>query len=85
MGYTLCVVGLRLECYKLSLKDPTNEKIFLSIVEHRGDVAASDDLVGPLGHLESYMTTQIMKAVTTLSSSNAKNRSKGRGGAAYGH
>ena len=54
----------------------------LPALERRGDVAAADDLDGPLGELESHMTTQLMKAVATLSASNPTKRTNGKGGAA---
>ena len=54
----------------------------LPALERRGDVAAADDLDGPLGELESHMTAQLMKAVATLSASNATKRANGKGGAA---
>lgn len=80
--YSLRLVGLRCEFYKLAAKDPTYAKLVIPTLEAKGEVAASDDLVEPLEKLETHLSTQLMKAVATLSASNATKRAGGKGGAA---
>jgi len=79
--YALRVTGLRCEFYKMVSKDPTYAKLIMPSLEKRNDVPAADDLVGPLEKLDTHMSTQLMKAVATLSASNATKRA-GKGGAA---
>ena len=43
---------------------------------------ASDDLIEPIERLESHTATLLMKAVATLSASNATKRASGKRGAA---
>lgn len=73
--YGLRVMGLRSEFYELSARDPTYAKMVMSSLEQRNDVAAADDLTEAMEKLDSHMTTQLMKAVATLSASNATKRS----------
>lgn len=80
--YTLRVLGLRTEFYRLAAEDPVHAKMVLPALERRGEIAAADDLDGPIAQLESHMTTQLMKAVATLHASNATKRARGRGGPA---
>lgn len=80
--YGLRVVGLRSEFYKMASKDPVYAKMVMPTLEGRNDMAASEDLTEPLDTLSSHMTTQLMKAVATLSASNATKRSRGKGGSA---
>lgn len=82
--YALRVVGLRSEFYKLVAKDPVRAKLILPALEQRNDVAAADDLTESLEKLDSHMATQLMKAVATLSASNATRRA-GKSGAAKDH
>ena len=49
--YTLRILGLRAEFYRLAADDPTYAKMVLPALEPRGDVAAADDLDGLLGEL----------------------------------
>lgn len=79
--YGLRVVGLRSEFYKLAARDPTYAKLVMPSLEQRNDVVAADDLTGPMEKLDTHMTTQLMKAVATLSASNATKRA-GKGGPA---
>lgn len=79
--YAQRVVGLRTEFCKMAAEDPSYTKMILPGLERRGVVAAADDLEEPLETLESHMATQMMKAVATLSASNATKRA-GKGGAA---
>lgn len=83
--YVLRVLGLRSEFYKMAADDPTYAKMVLPTLERRGDIVMADDLEKPLGELESHLATQLMKAVATLSASNATKRAKNRGGAADGN
>ena len=78
--YGLRVVSLRSEFYKMASKDPVYAKMVMPILEGRNDMAASEDLDEPLETLASHMSTQLMKAVATLSASNATKGAKGKGG-----
>ena len=66
----------------MAAKDPTYAKLVMPTLQAKGDIPAADDLVEPLEKLESHMATQMMKAVATVSASNATKRSNGKGGAA---
>lgn len=81
--YGLRVVGLRSGFYKMAHRDFTHARLVLPSLEQRYDVAAADDMVEPLEKLDAHMTSQLMKAVATLSASNATKRAgKKKGGAA---
>eukprot|EP00737_Agarophyton_chilense_P000677 gb/GEZJ01000750.1/.p1 GENE.gb/GEZJ01000750.1/~~gb/GEZJ01000750.1/.p1 ORF type:complete len:164 (+),score=26.66 gb/GEZJ01000750.1/:414-905(+) len=80
--YALQVVRLRCEFYKVTAKDPTQEKLVLPMLEKKENIAAADDLEKPMGRLESHMETQIMKVVAALHASNATHRSSERGSSA---
>ena len=79
--YGLRVVGLRAEFYKMSAKDPTYAKLVMPTLERRNEIAAADDLQESMNKLETHLSTQLMKAVATLSASNATKRA-GKGGVA---
>jgi hypothetical protein len=79
--YGLRVVGLRVEFYKRASKDPMHAKLIMPVLEGRNDVAASDDLDDALDKLDSHMETQLMKAVASLSATNAVKRGSGDGAA----
>lgn len=82
--FTFLVLGWRTEFYKISAEYPTYAKMVLPSLEHRGDLVASNDLTEPLETLQSHMTTQLMKVVATINSSNTTKRVKVRGGPADG-
>lgn len=82
--YGLRVTGMRAEFYRLAAKDPTHAKLVLPTLEKKNDMPAADDLVEPMERLETWNATQLMKAVATLSASNATKRA-GRGGASNGN
>jgi hypothetical protein len=79
--YGLRVVGLRVEFYKRSAKDPTHAKLIMPALEGRNDVAAADDLNDALEKLDTHMAFQLMKAVASLSTTNAVKRVSGDGAA----
>lgn len=79
--YGLRVVGLRTQFYRLAAKDPTYAKMIMPTLEQRNEVAPADDLTETMDKLDSHMTTQLMKAVATLSASNTTKKA-GKGGAA---
>lgn len=83
--YGLRVVRFRSEFYKMAAKDPVHAELVILSRQQRNEVAASDNLTEPLEKLDSHMSTQLMKAAATLDASNAKKRSKGKGGAADEH
>ena len=81
MRYSLHVVGIRAEFYKMSTRDPTYAKLGVPSLEQRNDVAADDDLTEAMEKPDTHMTTQLKKAVATLSASNATKRDR-KGGPA---
>lgn len=82
--YGLRVVGLRPEFYKLAAEDPTYAMLFIPSLEKKNDMVAADDLVESIDKLDSHMNSQLMKAVATLSASNATRRA-GNGATADKH
>lgn len=80
--YSLRVLGLRTEFYKMATVDPVHAKLILPTLEHRTEMPASEDLDEPLEKMESHMSTQLMKAVATLAASNATKKAAGNGGRA---
>lgn len=83
--YSLRVLGLRAEFYRMAAKDPMYAKLVLPSLERRGETAMADDLDDSLATLESHLSTQMFKAVATLKASNETKRAKGKGGAADGN
>jgi hypothetical protein len=79
--YGLRVVGLRVEFYKRSAKDPMHARLIMPALEGRNDVSAADDLDDTLGKLDTHMASQLMKAVASLSATNAVKRGSGDGAA----
>ena len=65
----------------MAARDRTYAKIILPALQHRNEVAATDDLTEAMDKLDSHMTTQLIKAVATLSAINATKRT-GKGGPA---
>lgn len=55
----------------MAARDPTYAKMILPTLQQRNEVAAADDLNEAMDKLDSHMTTQLMKALGTLSASNA--------------
>lgn len=72
--YSLRVLGLRAEFYRMAGKDPMYAKLVLPSLERRGETAMADDLDNPLAILESHLSSQMFKAVATLKASNATKR-----------
>ena len=58
----------------MAARDPTYAKMILPTPQQRNEVAAADDLTQAMDKLYSHMTSQLMKAVATLSASNATTR-----------
>ena len=79
--YILRVVGLRTEVYKKGAKDLTYGKIVMPAIERHIEMAAVDELQELMSKLETYLSTQLLKEVATLSASNVTIRA-GKGGAA---
>lgn len=67
--YLLRVTSLLTEFYRMSTVDPANAKV-IPVLERRGWTLVADVLAEPLSKLKTYITVQIIKAVTTLSASN---------------
>jgi hypothetical protein len=63
--YGLRVVGLRVEVYKRSKKDPMHARLIMPALEGRNDVSAADDLDDTLEKLDTHMASQLMKAVVS--------------------
>jgi hypothetical protein len=79
--YGLPVVGLRVEFYKRSAKDPMHARLVTPVLEGQNYMPDTDDLDDVMKKLDMHMATQLMKAVASLHATNAMNRS-GDGGAA---
>jgi hypothetical protein len=79
--YGLRIVGLRVEVYKRSAKDPMHARLIIPALEGRNDVSAADDLDDTLEKLDMHMESQLMKAVASLSATNAVKRGSGDGAA----
>lgn len=79
----LGAVGLCKEFYRLAGRDPTYAKLILPALENRDEQAAADDIDKPLAELDSHMSSQLMKAIATLSARN-QTKKAGSGGAAAG-
>jgi hypothetical protein len=77
----LRAVGLRVEFYKKSAKDPMHARLLMPVLEGNNDTAATDDLDDVLEKLYAHMATHLMKADVSLHATNAVKRS-GDGGAA---
>ena len=69
----------------MASKDPVYANMVLPSLEGRNNMAVSEDLVETLETLASQMSTQLMKAVATLSASNVTKRAKGKDGSAGDH
>lgn len=74
--YGLRVVGLRTEFYRMAASDTLHAKLIMPTLEERGEVPAADGLNASLEKLDSHMATQLMKALATLSTSNATKRAR---------
>jgi hypothetical protein len=79
--YGLRVVGLRVEFYKRSAKNPMHARLVMSVLEGQYDTLATDDLDDVMEKLDRHMATQLMKAAASIHATNAVKRS-GDGGAA---
>jgi hypothetical protein len=79
--YGLRAVGLRVEFYKKSEKDPVHARLLMPVLNGDTDTATTDGLDDVLEKLYTHMATQLMKAAASLHATNAVKRS-GDGGAA---
>jgi hypothetical protein len=79
--YGLRVVGLRVEFYKRSAKDPIYVRLVMPVLEGQSDTPATDDLDDVMEKLDMHMATQLLKAAASLHATNAVKRN-GDGGAA---
>jgi hypothetical protein len=73
--YSLRVVGLRVEFYKRSAKDPMHARLVMPVLEDQNDMPATDDLDDVMEKLDMHMATQLIKAAAPLHAINAVNRS----------
>jgi hypothetical protein len=55
--YGLRVVGLRVEFYKRSAKDPIHARLVMSVLEGQNDTPATDDLDDVMEKLDMHMAT----------------------------
>jgi hypothetical protein len=60
--YGLRAVGLRVEFYKKSAKDPMHARLLMPVLEGNNDTAAKDDLDDVLEKLDTHIATQLVKA-----------------------
>jgi hypothetical protein len=79
--YGLRVVGLRVEFYKRSAKDPMHARLEMPVLEGENDTPATDDLYDVTEKLDMHMATQLMKAAASLHATNAVKRSGDDGAA----
>jgi hypothetical protein len=79
--YGLRVVGLRVEFYKGSSKDPMHARQAMSVLEGQNDTPATDDLDDVMEKLDMHMATQLINIAASLDATNDVKRS-GDGGAA---
>jgi hypothetical protein len=75
--YALRALGLRVEFYKRSAKDPLHAKLVMPVLEGSNDVAATDDLENVLDKLDSHMAMQLMEAAASLHATREVKRSGG--------
>jgi hypothetical protein len=69
--YGLSTVGLRVEFYRKSAKDPMYARLLIPVLEGNNDTAATKDLDDVLEILDTHMATQLMNAAVSLHASNA--------------
>ena len=79
--YGLRVTGPRVEFYRRSSKDPMHARLLMPVLEGKNEISATDDLDATLDKLDTHMATQLMKAVASLSASNAVKRGGSDGAA----
>jgi hypothetical protein len=79
--YGICVVGLRVEFYKRSARDPIHARLVMPVLEGQNDTPATDDLDDVMEKLDMHMATRLMKDAASLHATNSVKRS-GNGGAA---
>jgi hypothetical protein len=75
MQYSLRVVGLRVEFYKRSAKDPMHARLVMLVLEGQNDTPATDDLDDVMEKVDMHMATQLMKAAASLHATNSVKRS----------
>jgi hypothetical protein len=73
--YGLRVVGLRVEFYKRSAKDPMHARLVMPVLEGQNNTPATDDLEDVMERVDMHMATQLMKAAASLHATNAVKRS----------
>jgi hypothetical protein len=79
--YGLWVVGLRVEFYKISAKDPMYARLVMPVLEGQNDTPAIDDLDDVMEKFEMHMATQLMKTAASLHATNSLKRSRDSGAA----
>jgi hypothetical protein len=62
---------VRVEFYKRNAKDPMHARLVMPVLEGQNDTPATDDLNDVMEQLDTYMTTQLMKAAASLHATNA--------------
>jgi hypothetical protein len=72
--YGLRVLGLRVEFYKRSAKDPMYARLVMPVLEGQKDTPATDDLDDVMEKLDRHMANQLMKAAASLHTTNAVKR-----------
>lgn len=80
--YSLSVLGLRMEFYRIASGDPTHSKLVHPILKKRAHVAHAEDLKKALTDMMSHSTTNMMKAVPNLQASSTTRRATRPGGPA---
>jgi hypothetical protein len=77
--YGLRVVGLRVEFFKTSEKDPMHARLVMQVLEGQNDTPPKDDLDDVMEKLDMHMATQLMKAAASLHATDGvKSRGNGK-------
>jgi hypothetical protein len=79
VSYGQRVFDLLVEFYKRSAEDRTHAKLITPFLEGRNNVAAADNLYDSHEKLDTHMASQLMRAVASLSATDAVKRGRGNG------
>jgi hypothetical protein len=69
--YGLLVVGLRVEFYKRSAKNPMHARLVMPVLEGQNGTPATDDLDDVMKKFDMHMATQLIKAAASQHATNA--------------
>jgi hypothetical protein len=72
--YGLRVVILRVELYRISMKDSMHAWLVMPVLKVQNDSAARDDLDDVMKNFDMHMASQLMKTPASLHATNAVER-----------